>query len=94
MVVEYRETDANKRRELTSRISRIIRTELGIDCTIELVSAHTLPRTSSGKLSRAGTLRDYLKRQAEQKVLRIEPWPADQGMSLDLPDLLLASSGL
>ena len=94
MVIEYREADANKRRELTSRISRVIRTELGIDCTIELVSAHTLPRTSSGKLSRAGTLRDYLKRQAEQKLRRIEPWPADQGMSLDLPDLRLASSGL
>jgi fatty-acyl-CoA synthase len=94
MVIEYREADASKRSELTSRISRIIRSELGIDCTIELVSAHTLPRTSSGKLSRAGTLRDYLQRQAEQQLLKIEPWLAGQGMSLALPELRLASSGL
>jgi len=94
MVIEYREADASKRSELTSRISRIIRTELGIDCTIELVSAHTLPRTSSGKLSRAGTLREYLQRQAEQQLLKIEPWLAGQGMTLDLPELRLASSGL
>jgi fatty-acyl-CoA synthase len=94
MVIESRETDANKRRELSVRISRIVRTELGIDCTVEIVSAHTLPRTSSGKLSRAGTLRDYLKRQAEQKLLRIEPWLEYQNMPVDLPDLRLASSRL
>jgi fatty-acyl-CoA synthase len=93
MVIEYREADEKKRRELSSRISRIIRTELGIDCVIELVSAHTLPRTSSGKLSRAGTLRDYLKRQAEKTLIRIEPKTEDQNTPVDLPDLRSANYG-
>ncbi|MCK4509564.1 MAG: fatty acyl-AMP ligase, partial [Desulfuromonadales bacterium] len=41
MVVQYRETDETKRSELSSRLARIIREEVGISCVIELVSAHT-----------------------------------------------------
>ena len=70
MVVQYRETDEDKRYELSTRLTRIIREEVGIPCIIELVPAHTLPRTSSGKLSRAGTQRDYLNRQKEQEINR------------------------
>ncbi len=70
MVVQYRETDEDKRYELSTRLTRIIREEVGIPCIIELVPAHTLPRTSSGKLSRAGTQRDYLSRQKEQEINR------------------------
>jgi fatty-acyl-CoA synthase len=90
MVVQYRETDEHKRQELSSRIARIVREELGINCTIELVSAHTLPRTSSGKLSRAGTQRDYLKRQAEQTVM---PLHEEQTSNERAPDLRLAVAG-
>ena len=68
MVVQYRETDENKCKEFSDRLTRIIREEVGINCIIELVPAHTLPRTSSGKLSRAGTQRDYLNRQKEQEI--------------------------
>jgi len=68
MVVQYRETDEDKCNELSDRLTRIIREEVGINCIIELVPAHTLPRTSSGKLSRAGTQRDYLNRQKEQEI--------------------------
>ncbi len=68
MVVQSRETDDNKKNELSSRLARIIREEVGINCIIELVPAHTLPRTSSGKLSRAGTQRDYLSRQRAQTI--------------------------
>ena len=81
MVVQYRETDEQKKNELSTRLARIIREEIGINCTIELVPAHTLPRTSSGKLSRAGTQRDYLSRQKEQK------------MNGDAPDLPLSAVG-
>jgi len=70
MVVQYREADEQKKNELMTRLARIIREEIGINCVIELVPAHTLPRTSSGKLSRAGTQRDYLNRQKEQKINR------------------------
>ncbi len=70
MVVQYREKDEQKKNELETRLARIIREEMGINCVIELVPAHTLPRTSSGKLSRAGTQRDYLNRQKEQEINR------------------------
>jgi fatty-acyl-CoA synthase len=92
MVVQYRETDEGKRHKLSSRIARIIREELGIDCTIELVPAHTLPRTSSGKLSRAGTQRDYLKRQAEKSLLHME-LPEDPSLLADTPELRFADAG-
>jgi fatty-acyl-CoA synthase len=93
MVVQYREVDESKRCELSSRIAAEIHQQLGIDCTIELVSAHTLPRTSSGKLSRAGTRRDYLKRQAERHLLRIEPAPDDQSNLSDLKASSVAVAG-
>jgi len=92
MVVQFRETDKDKRRELSGRIASVVRQELGIDCTIELVSAHTLPRTSSGKLSRAGTRRDYLKRQSEQSLLRIDPAHEDWSSREDASDLSFADS--
>ena len=44
------------------RLHGMVRQELGIDCFIELVPPHTLPRTSSGKLSRSGARQDFLKR--------------------------------
>ncbi|MBX9705283.1 MAG: fatty acyl-AMP ligase, partial [Gammaproteobacteria bacterium] len=52
--------------ELTQRLHREIQEELGIKCIIELVPRHTLPRTSSGKLSRAGSRLDYLQRIANE----------------------------
>ncbi len=93
MVVQYRETDDSKRKELSNNLTRIIREELGIDCTIELVSAHTLPRTSSGKLSRAGTQRDYLIRQEEQRRSAVKPLFEEQTTGEDSSDLPLASAG-
>jgi len=93
MVVQYREADESKRCELSSRIAAEIHRQLGIDCTIELVSAHTLPRTSSGKLSRAGTRRDYLKRQTEKDLLRIESASDEQSSPSDPTDFRVATAG-
>jgi len=93
MVVQYRETADSKRKELSNNLTRIIREELGIDCTIELVSAHTLPRTSSGKLSRAGTQRDYLIRQEEQRRSAVKPLFEEQTTDEDSSNLPLASAG-
>ena len=92
MVIQYRETDIGKRREFTDRITSIVREELGIDCTIELVSAHTLPRTSSGKLSRAGTRRDYLKRLSSQNLLRLDPVHKDRSSRDDASGLRFADN--
>ncbi len=93
MVVQYREADEGKRNELANRIAAEIRQQLGIDCTIELVSAHTLPRTSSGKLSRAGTRCDYLKRQAEIASETRETTSVDHATGLASPSLRLAVAG-
>ncbi|MEN8728840.1 MAG: fatty acyl-AMP ligase [Desulfuromonadales bacterium] len=92
MVVQYRETDKSKRREFADRIASVVKQQLGIDCTIELVSAHTLPRTSSGKLSRAGTRRDYLKRQSEQSLLQLDAAQELHSGSDDVSDLRFAGS--
>jgi fatty-acyl-CoA synthase len=53
LVVQSRESNRKKRADLVQRLQYRIREELGIDCFVELVPPHTLPRTSSGKLSRS-----------------------------------------
>ena len=53
MVVQCRESDPVKRSNLIDRITRLVQMELGIDVYVELAPLHTLPRTSSGKLSRS-----------------------------------------
>jgi len=60
LVVQCRETDAGKRAELVMRLQGLIREDLGIDCFIELVPLHTLPRTSSGKLSRSKARQNFI----------------------------------
>lgn len=62
LVLQCRESDADKRRDLTRRLDRAIRAEHGIGCIIDLVPPHTLVRTSSGKLSRSRTRQDFLER--------------------------------
>jgi fatty-acyl-CoA synthase len=62
MVVQCRLTDPARRAALVERLQTAILEEIGIRCLIELVPPHTLPRTSSGKLSRAGAREGFLKR--------------------------------
>jgi fatty-acyl-CoA synthase len=76
MVVQCRESDAAKRSALVHGLRGAIREELGIDCFIELVPPRTLPRTSSGKLSRSRTKQDFLRRVETGKV-RL-PGPAEE----------------
>jgi len=68
LVLECRESRHTQRMELTTRIQALIRQDLGIDCFIELVPRNTLPRTTSGKLSRSGAKKDFLQRVAEGKT--------------------------
>ncbi len=53
LLVECRETRAEARAELIARLAQLVQRELALECLVELVPAHHLPRTSSGKLSRA-----------------------------------------
>jgi len=62
LVVQCREQDPFRQARLVERLKQQIQSEFGIACLIELVPLHTLPRTSSGKLSRSGTRLDFLKR--------------------------------
>ena len=64
LVVECRESDSEKRSVLVDTLHGMVCNELGIECYIELVPRNTLPRTTSGKLSRSGAKRDFLKRVA------------------------------
>jgi fatty-acyl-CoA synthase len=61
MMVQCRESDEAKRADLQDRLHSRVRQEYGIDCLIELVPRNTLPRTTSGKLSRSGARKEYLK---------------------------------
>ena len=62
LVVECREQDDNKRTELRERLTMTIRREMSLNCLVELVPAHTLPSTSSGKPSRSKARRQFLAR--------------------------------
>ncbi len=64
MLVQYRVLDDDDRARFVSRLETQIRSEFGIDCRVELVGPHALPRTSSGKPSRAKARLNYLSNAA------------------------------
>lgn len=68
LVVQCNTNDSDQNVHLTRRLHREIFEALGINCLIELVPRHTLPRTSSGKLSRSAARQDYLKRREQERM--------------------------
>ena len=60
VLVHCRTGDAEERARLHAEIRERVRTVTGMNCVIELVPPRTLPRTSSGKLSRAKARAQYL----------------------------------
>jgi len=68
LVVQVRETDPRQQADLADRLHEAVSQEFGIRCLIELVPPHTLPRTSSGKLSRSGTRKDFLSRHDDERI--------------------------
>lgn len=66
LVIQCRVREAEARDELIKRLEGLVRREFSVECLVEAVAPHTLPRTSSGKLSRAGARRDYVERLAER----------------------------
>ncbi len=73
LVVQCRETDADALASLADRLRQAIYAELGIECLIDVVAPHTLPRTSSGKLSRSSTRKQFLERHAVERASDL-PW--------------------
>ena len=68
LVVETRENDQQTRQTMIDDISRSIRIHFGINAEIDLAPRGTLPRTSSGKLSRSQSKQDYFARSTLQNV--------------------------
>ncbi len=69
--IQCRQADPIKRSELISRLTGIIRSELGIDCYITLVSTRKLPRTSSGKLSRSKARLNFMSAHNMDRLVEI-----------------------
>ena len=62
LVVECRLADSTARQSLIQRLQRKIYQGFGIYCYVDLVPLHTLPRTSSGKLSRVAARKGFMER--------------------------------
>ncbi len=77
LVIQCRLRETGARNELTRRLEGLVRREYGIECLVEAVAPHTLPRTSSGKLSRSGARRDYVARLQRQARARSDSEEAE-----------------
>jgi fatty-acyl-CoA synthase len=60
VLVECRSTDILVQESLRKDVAKIVHQSAGVDCSIVLVAARSLPFTSSGKLSRSGARQKYL----------------------------------
>ena len=69
VVVQCSLSDSEERSLLEQRLHREIFEALGITCVIEFVPRQTLPRTSSGKLSRSATREGYLRRRENENLI-------------------------
>ncbi len=69
VLVQCRTTDVAERTRLRDAIREKVRGITGINCIVELVPPRTLPRTSSGKLSRAKARNLYLSGEIQPYAL-------------------------
>ena len=60
VLVQCRSSDEGERRRLRDAIRERVRAVTGMNCVVELIPPRTLPRTSSGKLSRTKARNLYL----------------------------------
>ena len=67
IIIQYREKDEGKRATLIANVRNTVRAEFGVDCQVVLVPPHTLPRTTSGKLSRSRARVEFLDSQTWQQ---------------------------
>ena len=65
VLVHCRVSDPQERVKLRDQIREKVRSITGMNCVVELVPPRTLPRTSSGKLSRAKAKKLYLEGEIE-----------------------------
>ena len=72
LVIECRLTSTEDRQSLSNRLQRLVYMAFGVNCLVELVSPHTLPRTSSGKLSRFAARKGFIQRADLADPLSVE----------------------
>ncbi len=72
LVIECRLTSTADRQSLTSRLQRLVYMAFGVNSLVELVPPHTLPRTSSGKLSRFAARKGFIQRADLADPLLVE----------------------
>lgn len=68
LVIETKEKCDQERQKISDEINRSIHEHFGINVLIDLTPRGTLPRTSSGKLSRSQSKQDYRARKTLQEV--------------------------
>lgn len=73
VVMQCRERNEKNRADIVARVEAAIKEEIGVNCFIKLVPPHTLPRTSSGKLSRSAARRDYMEQNNVSESFVSEP---------------------
>ncbi|SFB42505.1 fatty acyl-AMP ligase [Azotobacter beijerinckii] len=69
VLVQCRATDPEKRESLVRTLAGLINGEFGFTATVELVPPHSLPRTSSGKPSRAEARKRFLEQMQSESRL-------------------------
>lgn len=88
VVVQCKLNGSTEKPLLARRLHREIHEWLGINCLIELVPRHTLPRTSSGKLSRSATREGYLLRlESKNNCADVDALQEDEPESLSVERL-------
>jgi len=60
ILVQPRVSELGERRKLVDEIKRRVQKDVGIACRVALVKPRSLPRTSSGKLSRVKARANYM----------------------------------
>ncbi len=88
LVVQSREVDPAKLTALSDRLQQAIYAEFGIRCLIQLVPPHTLPHTSSGKLSRSTARNEFLRRHHGEDLFDPQGQRAGDGQGARVRALL------
>jgi fatty-acyl-CoA synthase len=68
LLVQCRQRDPGIRNNLVRRLTALVRMEMSLDCYVELVPTRSLPKTSSGKLSRAKARLDFINNNDIDKL--------------------------
>jgi fatty-acyl-CoA synthase len=72
LVIECRLISTAERQSLINRLQRLVYMAFGVKSLVELVSPHTLPRTSSGKLSRYAARKGFIQRADFSDPISVE----------------------